>query len=104
MNPRKEARGRECTIRLPGICNHDPETTVYAHLRMSGITGMGYKPSGGKYEPGAFACSACHDVVDRRDRWTYIDPTVLELALYKGVIRTEKILFDEGKMGYKGVN
>ena len=60
---RTSARGEQCTLRL-GCCNHDPETTVYAHLRMFGWGGMGQKPP----EPlGVFACSACHDVLDRRN-------------------------------------
>ncbi|ECK2143415.1 DUF1364 domain-containing protein, partial [Salmonella enterica subsp. enterica serovar Enteritidis] len=28
---RKAARGRECQVRIPGYCNHNPETTVLAH-------------------------------------------------------------------------
>lgn len=104
MNLRKEARGRDCTIRLPGICNGDPATTVYAHIRQIGITGMGYRPNAkdGKFEPGAFSCSACHDAVDRRDRWTHIDPTMLQWALYRAHIETWRILFDEGKIMYRG--
>ncbi|MGU5398494.1 nuclease domain-containing protein, partial [Klebsiella pneumoniae] len=26
-NLRKEARGRECTVRIPGHCNGNPETS-----------------------------------------------------------------------------
>lgn len=43
-NLRKEAKGRECQVRLPGICNHNPETTVLAHYRMAGLNGVGMKP------------------------------------------------------------
>jgi len=39
-NLRKEARGRNCQVRLPGICNGNPETTVLAHYRMAGLNGM----------------------------------------------------------------
>jgi len=100
FNIRKEARGRECTIRLPGICNHDNTTTVFAHWRQIGITGMGYKPSGGKFEPGAFACSACHDAIDRRT-WLHIDPLMLDIAHLKGLVETFKQMWDEGKIGAK---
>ncbi|MCX8621624.1 MULTISPECIES: nuclease domain-containing protein, partial [unclassified Gilliamella] len=31
----KEAKGRECQVRLP-CCNHNPETTVLAHYRLAG--------------------------------------------------------------------
>ena len=27
----KAARGRECQVRIPGVCNGNPETTVLAH-------------------------------------------------------------------------
>ncbi|MCH8600364.1 DUF1364 domain-containing protein, partial [Escherichia coli] len=43
-NLRKEARGRECQVRIYGICNGNPETTVLAHYRMAGICGTGMKP------------------------------------------------------------
>jgi hypothetical protein len=43
MNLRKAARGRGCMIRLPGICNHNSETTVLAHVRLAGVSGMGIK-------------------------------------------------------------
>ncbi|WP_435653218.1 nuclease domain-containing protein, partial [Proteus mirabilis] len=42
-NLRKEARGRECQIRMPGVCNGNSETVVLAHYRMSGICGTGIK-------------------------------------------------------------
>lgn len=40
----KEAKGRECQIRLP-CCNHNPETTVLAHYRLAGTCGVGMKPN-----------------------------------------------------------
>ena len=40
---RKLARDRECQVRIPGICNHNPETTVLAHL---GGAGMGIAHNG----------------------------------------------------------
>ena len=63
MNLRKEARGRACTVRLEGICNHNSETVVLAHIRMLGLSGMGLKADD---LLGAWACSACHDAIDRR--------------------------------------
>ncbi|MGV3346389.1 nuclease domain-containing protein, partial [Enterobacteriaceae bacterium LUAb1] len=36
-NLRKEAKGRECQVRIPGICNGNSETVVLAHLRMAGV-------------------------------------------------------------------
>ena len=79
MNLRKLARGQECFLRLPGICNHNPETTVLAHIRNQWFS-RGSKPPD---ICGVFACSSCHDVVDGRAQvwaWTpdKIDAMVLD--------------------------
>lgn len=44
VNLRKEARGRECTVRIPGHCTFNPETSVLAHYRLAGTCGTGCKP------------------------------------------------------------
>ena len=85
----KEARGRECTVRLP-CCNHNPETTVLAHYRLAGTCGVGMKPNDLQ---GAWACSACHDEIDRRTR--NFDNEFVRLAHAEGVIRTIDILIKE---------
>ena len=60
------ARGEECTMRIPDVCNHDPKTTVAAHSgwRIHGA-GIGQKADDIFV---AFMCSACHDVYDGRDQ------------------------------------
>jgi hypothetical protein len=89
----KLARDRECQVRLPGICNHNPETTVLAHYRLAGTCGIGIKPHD---LLGAWACSSCHDEIDRRSR--RIGPDEAALAHLEGVIRTQAILIKEGKV------
>lgn len=59
---RNAARNETCTLRLPG-CNGDTATTVLAHLRFFGAAGTAGKPADYK---AVFACSACHDQLDRR--------------------------------------
>jgi len=93
MNLRKEARGRECQVRLP-CCNGDPETTVLAHYRLIGISGMGMKSPN---EIAAFACSDCHDAIDRR-RYLDYERDFVRLAHAEGVFRTQAILIKEGKL------
>lgn len=88
MNPRKAARGQPCQIRLPGVCNGNPETTVLAHYRLIGISGLGLKSPD---QIAAFACSNCHDAVDRR-RFTDLDFTQVRLAHAEGVFRTWALL------------
>ena len=41
---RKAARSRACTVRIPGVCNHNPETSVLAHYRLAGTCGTAIKP------------------------------------------------------------
>jgi len=85
----KSARGEQCTVRISGICNHDSETTVFAHL---GGAGMGVKSSNAH---GAYCCSSCHDAVDGRVRTKYTTEQ-LNLWLLEAVIRTQIILFEKG--------
>lgn len=89
MNLRNAARGRPCQVRLPGICNHNPETTVLAHYRMAGLSGMGMKAPD---LCGAWACSACHTHVD-----THRDDATAR-AFLEGVLRTIAALVKEGAL------
>jgi len=81
------ARGRDCTIRLPGVCNFNPETTVLAHYRLIGLSGIGMKSPN---QLGAHACSACHAYVD-----THKDDATAR-AFLEGVLRTQARLIKEG--------
>jgi hypothetical protein len=81
---RKEARGRGCTVRLPGVCNHNSETVVLAHIRMAGVSGMGMKADD---LLGAWACSACHDAIDRRSH-PDLERDYVRLAHLEGMVRT----------------
>ena len=92
MNLRKAARGRGCMVRLPGICNHNSETTVLAHVRLAGVSGMGLKADD---LLGAWACSACHDAIDRRSH-TNLDRDAVRLAHLEGMVRTIAQLRKEG--------
>ena len=93
MNLRKEAKGRGCMVRIFGICNHNSETVVLAHIRIAGVSGMGMK------SPdliGAWACSACHDELDGRTRKSGMTRDELRLAHYDGMARTIMQLHKEG--------
>lgn len=90
---RKLARGRDCQVRIPGVCNFDPDTTVLAHYRLAGLCGMGLK-SHDLF--GAWACSSCHDEIDRRTHNCDID--YVSLAHLEGVLRTLSVLISEGRV------
>ena len=81
-------------VRLPGICNHNSETVVLAHVRLIGVSGMGMKADD---LLGAWACSACHDVIDRRAR-TDMDLKEVRLAHLEGMARTIAQLRKEEKV------
>jgi hypothetical protein len=94
MNLRKEARGRPCMVRIPAVCNHNSETTVLAHVRLAGVSGMGIKSDDAL---GAWACSDCHDAIDRRNH-AYLEHDFVRLAHLEGMVRTIAQLRKEGKL------
>jgi len=85
----KSAKGEECQTRIPGVCNFDPKTTVFAHLNGGG---MGMKHSD---LHGAYCCSACHDAVDGRIQTAHCWHE-LKLMHLEGMVRTQKILLAKG--------
>ena len=93
MNLRKTAKGQPCLVRIPGVCNHDTETTVLAHLNGGG---MGMK------RPdlmSAFCCDACHSILDRR-AWSEYSREELRLMHLDGVMRTQQWWLDNGYIKY----
>lgn len=57
------ACGQSCVIRVPGVCNGDPSTTVAAHSNL----GLHGKAKGRKADDQyhVYACSACHTWLDQ---------------------------------------
>lgn len=92
----RSARGQECQVRIPSVCNFDPDTTVFAHLNGAG---MGMKRAS---IHGAYACSACHDFYDgraSRNEWMmHNGQTMADIhaMFYEGVFRTQEIMIKEG--------
>lgn len=89
MDLRKLARGKPCQVRVPTHCNGNRQTTVLAHYRLAGYAGMGSKPDDWSF--GAWACSACHDVVDGRVK-TEHDRNAVRLMHAEGCLRTQAAL------------
>ena len=86
---RKLAKGQRCLVRTPN-CNNNPETTVLAHVRLVGISGMGLK------SPdilGAWCCSQCHSFVDQQSNENRKER---DLMLYQGMARTINELVKKG--------
>lgn len=83
------ARGRNCEIRLPGICAPGPEneTVVFCHFRQIGISGLGFKTDA---PIGAYGCAACHAFVDSHH------DCATQLAFAEGCFRTINIMWRDG--------
>ena len=60
------ANGQTCALRIPGVCNGDPATTVACHVRIPGNAGTGMKPDDLFVIDG---CAECHRVMDNRALW-----------------------------------
>lgn len=88
----RSARGEDCQVRMPNICNHNPETTVWAHCNGSAAgKGIGMKsPS----LLGAYACSSCHDEYDRRT--SKLDIITARLYFAEGHYRSLRMLIEKG--------
>lgn len=90
----KFARGRQCTCRIPGVCNHDPATSVWAHLasvRWGSGTAQKVKDA-----CGLIACSACHDVIDGRVSDSGWSVKEIKLMAYEGHMESLVMLIEEG--------
>lgn len=84
---RLSANGEFCQVRIPGICTHDPATTIWSHYRgQAGGKGMGHKSDD---LCGAYACTSCDAVYDGHrpppEGWTRQD---VDLAWFEGHIRS----------------
>jgi len=66
---RKSANGEDCQMRLPGICTHDPATTIWSHARW-GSAGRG-KSIKALDEAGAYTCTRCDAAYDGQLKTVY---------------------------------
>lgn len=85
----ESAKGEECQVRIPGVCNFDDSTTIPAHLNGGGVA---LKVNDIHI---AYCCSACHDVLDGRVKTQYSNDQVL-LWFYEAVFRTQMLLLAKG--------
>lgn len=64
QNYRDLARGKDCTLRVPGVCCGNPETTVLAHSN-KGAHGKGMGLKADDAVGAVWACYTCHSWLDR---------------------------------------
>ena len=88
---RDSARGEECTLTIHPYCNGDPETVVLCHLPSG--SGMGQKSPDWF---AVYACSSCHDIIDRRSHANKIDSTEVRYRCNVALYRTWERMIDKG--------
>jgi hypothetical protein len=88
----QSARGEACALRVPGCCNFNHETTVFAHAPCVD-SGMGIKSPDWW---GAYACSSCHDFMDGRAFSKFVDSTNKDRYWLAGIYETQKKLREKG--------
>lgn len=89
---RDAARNQECQIRVPGLCEFNPETTVLAHFRLG--TGIAQKSID---LCGAWSCYTCHQAVDGHMKSAFTHDQ-LRLMHAEGMVRTITELHRQGKL------
>ena len=98
---RKSAKGKDCTLNIVGVCNHNPETTVLAHLP-SEFKGMGNKSPD---YCACFACSDCHSFMDgghcSNNQLSLKWQAERDFYMRRAMVRTWKFWIDEGYIEVK---
>jgi len=91
---RQSAKGKACALRIPGVCNGNPEKTVFAHL--PGNKGIGTK----NHDLfGVYACSDCHDWLDgRKENKLCLNK---EWEFLRALQETQIILYQQGLIEVK---
>lgn len=88
------AKGQQCTLQIPGVCQGGTETTVACH------SPLGEDRNGTKAPDFciAFGCMACHDVLDRRKRAgaQHLTEDDQRYYFHRGLMRTLGSLFEKG--------
>jgi hypothetical protein len=98
--PRKFAKGKDCTLCLPG-CPNATETTVLCHLRQFSGGGMGIKPWDGE---AILADDWCHSRLDGRVPWIKDAPEGFDLweHIAWAIVRTHRAMHAAGVLILKG--
>ena len=87
------AKDKECTARIPGVCNHNPETSVWAHLNsIRWGSGRGHKAPDAC---GLIVCSSCHNEIDGRTL-KRASRAAVELFAYEGHMESLAMLIRDG--------
>jgi len=86
------ANGQRCQIRLQGVCTD--RNVVWCHaIGQAAGKGIGMKVPD---LLGAYGCEECHLVYDRKKFVNHLTRMEIEHAFYEGVMRSQRILIEDG--------
>ena len=94
----KAAEGKDCTARIPNVCDHDSTKTSWAHINsIRWGAGRSHKAPD---ICGLIACDSCHHVIDGRVRKNklgeLLDREFVKMCAYEGHLESLMILWEEG--------
>lgn len=94
----KFAKGKQCTARVPGVCNFDSATSIWSHLNsVRWGAGRGLKAVD---VCGLITCSNCGDAIDGRrkkyDSGDKLDKEFVMQCAYLGHLESLALLWKEG--------
>jgi len=89
------ARGRECLLRVPGVCQGDMATTVACHSNWSEHGKAGARKADDQYS--AWGCAACHRWLDPGPAKAEVKRARFMLAHMDQVIEWRKVASDPGE-------
>lgn len=88
------AKDEDCTVRIIGICTHDPATTIWSHSR-HGAAGKG-KGIKALDIAGAYACTACDAAYDQMQGVKHMTRAEVDLDWFMGHMRSLVRLNEKG--------
>ena len=89
---REFARGKECTLNIAGVCNYNPETSVWCHFNFDGgkMGGKTHDLSGG------IGCGSCHSVLDGHTKHTWSNPDEKYFYMGRSMVRSLLLAIEYG--------
>ncbi|MDH5182465.1 MAG: DUF1364 domain-containing protein [Gammaproteobacteria bacterium] len=95
-NLRNSARFMDCALGIHPHCNMNHETTVLAHINTE-RKGMGIKSP--DYFA-VFACSDCHDIIDKRRYVKDVSEIEIQQCIIRGLYRTWEYWIEKGYVSH----
>lgn len=89
----QSARGEECQVRIPGVCSHDNEKTIWSHARW-GAGGRGRSIKAIDLA-GAYCCTDCDAAYDGQRKTQYTRQEI-DIDWFMGHMRSLVILQQKG--------